>query len=115
MITKTPWPLPTPLPFCAVQPLRSGPLLALGPLDPPWPVDVTKVMGPWFPVQVSGGLYHPPRLLHGPASTGTAQAGLRRMRHTGARLCLEGLVPRVASADGRQGCFRWCPQGLLYV
>ena len=72
-----PWPLPTPLPFRVVQPLWSGPLPTPGPLDPPWPVDITEMTGLWLPVQVSGSLCRPPRLLHGPASTGTGQAGLR--------------------------------------
>ena len=82
-----PQPLPAPLPFHAVQPLRSGPLPASGPPGPPWPVDVTEVTGLWLPVQVSGGLYHPPRLLHGPASMGAGRAGPQGMSHTGARLC----------------------------
>lgn len=54
--------------------------------------------GLWLPVQVSGGLYHPLRLLHIPASTGTGRAGPQGTSHTGASPCPG--CPRPAGGGG---------------
>lgn len=106
-----PQPLPAPLPFRAVQPLWSGPLPASGPPGPPWPVDVTEVTGLWLPVQVSGGLYHPLRLLHIPASTGTGRAGPQGTSHTGASPCPG--CPRPAGCSHRCHSDTWSACGHL--
>lgn len=99
-----PQPLPAPLPFRAVQPLRSGPLPASGPPGPPWPVDVTEVTGLWLPVQASGGLCRPPRLLCGPAPMGTGRAAPQGTSHTG-QGCARG-----ARGQRAAGVLTWVPQ-----
>lgn len=52
-------------PLCTLLPARG---VAPGALGPRWSVDIGQVTGLWLPVQVSGGLYHPPWLLPGPAA-----------------------------------------------